>query len=501
MGEITVTGLITYPIKSCAGIELRESRVTQKGLALDREFMLIDEDGDFLSQRKVPELALIAPSVGEGGLTVNAPGMDPLKIPLELEPDDTRLVTATLHGKPVTGQLLEESVSEWFSGFLPPYRGQSRFRVLQVRDDVPRYISDRYRREAASNRVGFADGSAMLLASVPSLAELNSRMADPVPMNRFRPNIIVDGPDLDPYEEDHWTELRIGGLRAFVTKPSDRCVTTDVDQATGVTGKAVRRALTARRGVNAYDESNSGVFFAQNLNHLYESGATVRVGDVVEVVARRATPNVVLRAGASRPGAAQSFTEGKLGVECVANIFRLYEASRAAPEGGCFRISHATLVMALGRRIEKLAPSLKKGVKAKTWPAGFTRQVLHGVGNRAEFGFSGIKGWGYLQVLNAQLTIETRELGLIELLRTQQLSSEVPYAGAASSAASARLTGRRLRQAQQRAHDDSLRRPWRAHAVRSRRRVPGRAAPSPRPGHSGGDVWPRRRAVRRCPGG
>jgi hypothetical protein len=106
-----------------------------------------------------------------------------------------------------------------------------------------------------------------------------------------------------------------------------------------------------------------------------------------------------------------------LGVECLANILRLYEASQAAPEGGCFRISHATLVVALGSRIEKLAPNLKKGVKAKTWPAGFTRQVLHGVGDRAEFGFSGVKGWGYLQVLNAQLTIETREMGLIQLLR------------------------------------------------------------------------------------
>jgi uncharacterized protein len=303
MGEITVTGLVTYPIKSCAGVELRESPVTQKGLALDRELMLIDEDGDFLSQRKVPELALIVPRVGEGRLTVTAPRMDTLEIELELEPDDTRLVTATLHGKPVSGQLLEDGVSEWFSAFLPSYRGQRRFRVLQVRDDVPRYISDRYRRGAASNRVGFADGSAMLLASVPSLAELNSLMADPVPMNRFRPNIVVDGPDLDPYEEDHWTELRIGTLRAFVTKPSDRCVTTDVDQSTAVTGKAVRRALTARRGVNAYDESNSGVFFAQNLNHLFEPGAKVRVGDVVEIVARRQTPNVVLRGGASRPAA------------------------------------------------------------------------------------------------------------------------------------------------------------------------------------------------------
>jgi len=116
-------------------------------------------------------------------------------------------------------------------------------------------------------------------------------------------------------------------------------------------------------------------------------------------------------------GSALGLHEGKLGGECVANIVKSYEAGITPPEGGCYRISHATLVIATGHKIEKNAHKLTKGYAATTWPAGFTRQVLHGVGNRAEFGFSGTKGWGYLQVLNAQLTIETRELGMIELLR------------------------------------------------------------------------------------
>ncbi|MGO9487438.1 MAG: MOSC domain-containing protein [Solirubrobacteraceae bacterium] len=309
MGEITVTGLVTYPIKSCAGVQLEEARLTPKGLELDREFMLVDEQGDFLSQRKVPELALIVPALDEGWLTVRAPGMEALRIPLETEPDDSRLITATLHGKPVTGQVLPEATSEWFTAFLPRYRGHRGFRLLRVRDDVPRYISRRYRQAGASNRVGFADGSAMLLASEASLAALNEDLEQPVPMNRFRPNLIVAGPELAPYEEDHWTELQIGALRAFVTKPSDRCVTVDVDQSTAATGKAVRRALTGRRrGVNVYDDSNSGIFFAQNLNHLYVPGATLALGDRVEVLARNPAPNVLLKrarrgSAASAPGA------------------------------------------------------------------------------------------------------------------------------------------------------------------------------------------------------
>jgi uncharacterized protein len=305
MPAITVTGLFTYPIKSCAGIPLARTRLTPNGLALDREFMLIDEDGDFISQRKVPELALIVPTLGERSLTVGAPGMSPIDIPLDCDAEDSSLMSATLHGRPVTGQIMDERLSGWFTEALASYRDHRGYRLLRVRDDSPRYVSERYRRAEASNRVGFADASAVLLASEPSLAELNSHMEEPVPMNRFRPNIVVSGPSLAPYEEDHWTEVRIGAVRAFVTKPSDRCVTTDIDQSTGITGKAVRRALTTRRGANAYDASNTGVFFAQNLNHAYEPGASISVGDGVEVLARRAAPNVVLRGsrGAASPSA------------------------------------------------------------------------------------------------------------------------------------------------------------------------------------------------------
>ena len=121
-------------------------------------------------------------------------------------------------------------------------------------------------------------------------------MDAPVPMNRFRPNIVVDGEGLAAYDEDRWTQVRIGALVAFVVKASDRCVTTDVDQQTAVTGKVVRRALRTRKGVNAYDETNTGVFFAQNLNHVYTPGVTISVGDAVEVVERGAEANVRLSA-------------------------------------------------------------------------------------------------------------------------------------------------------------------------------------------------------------
>jgi uncharacterized protein len=297
VSAITVTGLNTYPVKSCAGVALEEALVTPRGLQLDRDFMLIDEDGDFVSQRKVPELALVVPEIGETSITLTAPGMDSIALPLDIELDDDSLVPATVHDKPVTGQLVGDHLDEWFTEFLPPYKDHKRFRLLHVCDHAPRYIKERYRLDGASNQVGFADGNSMLLATEPSLAHLNMQMDQPVPMNRFRPNIVVGGDGLSPYEEDLWRQVRIGALTAFVVKACDRCVIPDVDQDTAVTGKAVRRALRTRKGANAYDESDKGVFFAQNLNHVYTPALSIKVGDAVEVVQRSAQPNVRLSAG------------------------------------------------------------------------------------------------------------------------------------------------------------------------------------------------------------
>ena len=294
--SILVSALHTYPVKSCAGLSLTQSRVTVRGLELDRIFMLIDDDDDFVSQRKVPELALIVPAIDADALTLAAPGMEAIRVPLDSTPGDDRSVVATVHARAVAGQLVGDELDEWFTTFLPPYRNHRRFRLLRVRDDIPGYINERYHRDGASNQVGFADGNSLLLATEPSLADLNELLDEPVPMNRFRPNIVVDGPFLAAYEEDHWLELRIGSLRAFVVKACDRCSIPDTNQETGAVGKAVRRALVTRKGVNTHDGSNGGVFFAQNLNHVHDPRAIVALGDAVEVLARSVAPNVKLEA-------------------------------------------------------------------------------------------------------------------------------------------------------------------------------------------------------------
>jgi uncharacterized protein YcbX len=258
--------------------------------------MVIDDGNDFVSQRKVPELALIVPTVGESSITLAAPGMDNAELPLRVEPDDERLITVTVHGRPVAGQIVEEELNDWFTSFLPSWNGNRRFRLVHVREDIPRYVKSRYREPRASNRVGFSDANPILLASERSLAKLNEELEQAVPMNRFRPNIVVDGDELAPYDEDYWIQLAIGSLTAFVVKACGRCVIPDIDQDTAVSGRAVRRALRTRRGLNAHDHSDEGVFFAQNLNHVYTPGIEVSVGDPVRVIERGTYPNVLLDA-------------------------------------------------------------------------------------------------------------------------------------------------------------------------------------------------------------
>ncbi len=271
--------------------------MTPRGFELDRDFMVVDDANDFVSQRKVPELALVRPTIGQRAIVLTAPGMKTVEAPLDVERDDTRFVTVTVHGRPVAGQIMSDELSDWFTTFLPRYRSNRQFRFARVRDDAPGFIKDRYWKPGASNQVGFADGNALLLASEASLAQLNGELDEAVPMNRFRPNIVVDGDGLMPYDEDYWTQVQVGSLTAFVVKGCHRCSIPDTDQDTAAVGKAVRVALKTRKGVNAHDGSNTGVFFAQNLNHVFAPGVVVELGDAVQVITRSQEPNVLLDMG------------------------------------------------------------------------------------------------------------------------------------------------------------------------------------------------------------
>jgi uncharacterized protein len=264
---VTLSGLYVYPIKSCAGIPLQSADLSATGLRHDRSWMLVDEMGEFMSQRAHPRMALICIRFSAEHLIVSAPYMEELEIPLYPQAESS--IDVRVWGDTNRGELVTEEANRWFTEFL-----KFPCRLVHKPEDDPRLVDSSF--AESGDQVGFADGFAFLLISEASLEDLNTRLEDPLPMNRFRPNFVVRG--CGPYAEDGWSRLRIGSVPFRVAEPCPRCAITTVDQETGTRGKEPLRTLAT------YRKSEGEVFFGRNLIH--DTLGTVRVGDPVEVTPR-----------------------------------------------------------------------------------------------------------------------------------------------------------------------------------------------------------------------
>jgi len=266
-GAPILGGVYVYPIKSFGGISLQSADLGATGLLHDRRWMLVDEGGGFLSQRRHPRMPLISPRITPDRLVVSAPGMPDLDVPLEGEPGeriDVEVWGDAQRGAPVGGY-----ADRWFGRFLG-----SPCRLVRKPDDDVRPVDSAYAR--SGDETSFADASPLLLISEASLQDLNARLESPVPMNRFRPNLVVRG--CGPYSEDGWGELRIGTATFRVAEACPRCAVTTVDQESGERGKEPLRTLTT------YRRLEGGVLFGRNLIHT--SPGAVGVGDPVRVAPR-----------------------------------------------------------------------------------------------------------------------------------------------------------------------------------------------------------------------
>jgi uncharacterized protein YcbX len=262
---ITVTALYHYPIKSCAGIALTEARLEPRGIRHDRELLIVDAATDgFLTQREAPRMALIAPRIADGALRAHAPGMAELVLPI-VEDGPTREVGIWRDRCLAVDQ--GDEAAAWLSAFL----GRP-CRLVRMAPDFVRPVDPTY--AAPGDQVGFADGFPCLLIAEESLADLNARLNAPLPMNRFRPNIVIAGGA--PFGEDRVRRLRIGDVEFAAPKSCARCTITTVDQATGETGKEPLRTFATFR------KARRGVMFGQNLIHA--GAGTIRVGDRVEAL-------------------------------------------------------------------------------------------------------------------------------------------------------------------------------------------------------------------------
>jgi uncharacterized protein YcbX len=253
-----LTGLTAFPLKSGAGTALQTASLTSTGLACDREFMLVTSDGTFMSQRRWPRMALLRPSYDGELLSVEAPDRAAL---IHKAVDNGPVREVHVHRKPCQGIDQGDEAAAWFSALLG----------LECR--LMRFTGHR-QTGRGGGEVAFADGYPVLLISEESLADLNRRLDEKLPMNRFRPNLVVAG--LGPYGEDAVRLLRVGETVIELVKPCARCVLTTVDQQTAVKGHEPLKTLATYRNIGG------GILFGQN--GIPRTPGTLRVGDPIEIL-------------------------------------------------------------------------------------------------------------------------------------------------------------------------------------------------------------------------
>lgn len=263
-----LTEIALHPIKSAGRILVDAATVDARGLRHDRRYMLVDANGKFLTQRQHPRMALLHVALDEGALTVSTAGRNSLSITDEMTLPERRLVT--VWGEDVRGNTLPAEVDAWFSEFLG-----FECHLVHMAEEERRAVDPTYGQ--AGDIVSFADGFPFLLISENSLAELNARLAKPVSMAQFRPNLVVRADQA--FAEDGWKRIRIGECEFELVKPCSRCVLTTVDPERGIADPGREPLKT----LSSYRRREGGVMFGQNL--IARRLGTVRVGDEVEVLA------------------------------------------------------------------------------------------------------------------------------------------------------------------------------------------------------------------------
>ena len=258
---ITISELYYYPVKSCKGIALKEAEIGRRGILDDREFMLVNESGLFISQRNYPRMALIQSDWRGERLILSAPGMDPIEH------------TPFTGGEAITVKVWHDRCraidqGDEIAAWLADYLGQT-VRLVRFPEDEIRKVDPAFCK-FDEDQTSFTDGFPFLLISESSLRDLNQRMAVALPVDRFRPNIVVSGSV--PYAEDTWAGFTAGNVEFSVVKPCARCVITTVNQENGIAGDEPLNTLSKYRR-----SSDGKVLFGQNLIH--HRNGMIRVGD------------------------------------------------------------------------------------------------------------------------------------------------------------------------------------------------------------------------------
>ncbi|MFD0999795.1 MOSC domain-containing protein [Ohtaekwangia kribbensis] len=262
MKELTLSEIWIYPVKSLGGIRLSSSKVMEKGLLYDRRFMLVDENGKFMTQRVYPKMALFKLSINDSTLIVQH-HQDILTIPI-IPPLNEPAVSVQIWENIVQAHEVNTTYSAWFTERL-----DIQCKLVFFPEEYERPVDPAYK--VNDEHVSLADAYPFLIIGQSSLDDLNARLKEPVPMNRFRPNFVFTGGE--PFEEDHWRNFQIGSNGFIAVKPCARCVLTTVNQDTAEKGAEPLKTLAS------YRTRNSKVYFGQNLVATHHT--EVKVGDKI----------------------------------------------------------------------------------------------------------------------------------------------------------------------------------------------------------------------------
>jgi uncharacterized protein YcbX len=270
---LTLTGLFLYPVKSLGGYAVPEAEITARGLRHDRRWLIVDERNRFMTQRQYAEMALLTVAPAYNGFLIShrqRPDLLPLFIPFEASPDRTLFVT-------VWDDILwawrgAVEADEWLSKAL----GRP-CRLVYMSDMVRRDVEPELNPEG--QLVSFADGYPFLLTGEAALADLNARLTQTVPMNRFRPNLVFGGGAA--YEDDAWEQFQIGEVPFRAVRGCGRCVLTTIDQQTATKSPAAEPLRT----LATYRKAESSTLFGQNVTG--PGHGHLRVGDAVMVISRK----------------------------------------------------------------------------------------------------------------------------------------------------------------------------------------------------------------------
>jgi uncharacterized protein len=263
---ISVSNLTYYPIKACRGFDVSASKVERMGLEHDRRMMVVMPDGGFLTQREHPRLALVTPKLQNDSLTLSAPNFDSLQIGIQRSGTPTLVDIWASKGVHAIDQGNEAAA--WLSDWL----GVS-VRLVHFADGFKRRLNPDYA-VSTDDHTGFADGYPILIISEESLQDLNSRLDSQVPMNRFRPNLVVKGGK--PFAEDTWRRIRIGGVKMALLKPCPRCVVTTIDKDT------LEKSKEPLKTLEKFRRHELGAIFGMNVIPLNEG--RIEIGMEVEIL-------------------------------------------------------------------------------------------------------------------------------------------------------------------------------------------------------------------------